>query len=149
LVLLPLESDEKIEVLKHYFGITYDEELVVKGIEVRRHDTPNFIKQFQTQLLYTLFDCKDSDEVVKKGYEDALLLVTQAIDKIMTGEDIQQQDLVISKFLRQDISKYKNLFPHVSAAIQLSNDTGKFPMKGDTIQYIFIQTHGITILFVE
>ncbi|HJT47512.1 MAG TPA: hypothetical protein VJ729_04960, partial [Nitrososphaeraceae archaeon] len=62
LVLLPLEADEKIEVLKHYFGVTFDEELVTRGIEIRRHDIPAFIKQFQTQLLYTLFDCKDSSE---------------------------------------------------------------------------------------
>jgi DNA polymerase elongation subunit (family B) len=137
LVLLPLEADEKIEVLKHYFGITHEEELVVRGIELRRHDIPNFIKQFQTQLLYTLFDCKDADEVVTKGYEDALLLVTNAIDKIMTGEGLLQEDLVISKLLRQDISKYRSIFPHVSAAIQLSNDTGNRPMKGDTIQYIY------------
>jgi DNA polymerase elongation subunit (family B) len=137
LVLLPLEADEKIEVLKHYFGITYEDKLVVRGIEIRRHDTPHVIKQFQAQLLYTLFDCKDSEEVLKKGYEEALLLVTQAIDKIMTGEDIRQQDLVISKLLRQDIEKYKSLFPHVSAAIQLSNDTGKHPLKGDTIEYIY------------
>ena len=137
LVLLPLEADEKIEVLKHYFGITHNEELVVRGIEIRRHDIPNFIKQFQTQLLYTLFDCKDADEVVTKGYEDALLLVTNAIDKIMIGEGLLQQDLVISKLLRQDISKYRSIFPHVSAAIQLSNDTGNRPMKGDTIQYIY------------
>ena len=75
-----LEADETIEVLKHYFGITYEDELVVRGIEVRRHDTPNFIKQFQTQLLYTLFDCKDSSDLVKKGYEDALLLLTQSIE---------------------------------------------------------------------
>jgi DNA polymerase elongation subunit (family B) len=143
LVLLPLEADQKIEVLKHYFGITYDDELVVRGIEVRRHDIPIFIKQFQTQLLYTLFDCKDSDEVVTKGYEDALLLVTQAIDKIMTGEGILQQDLVISKLLRQDIDKYRSIFPHVSAAIQLSNNnnskgsSGRYPTKGDTIHYIY------------
>jgi DNA polymerase elongation subunit (family B) len=58
LVLLPLESDEKIEVLKHYFGITYEDELVVRGIEIRRHDTPNVIKQFQTQLLYTYLIAK-------------------------------------------------------------------------------------------
>jgi DNA polymerase elongation subunit (family B) len=54
LVLLPLEADEKIEVLKHYFGITFDNELVVGGIEVRRHDIPAFIKRFQTELLYTV-----------------------------------------------------------------------------------------------
>ena len=62
-VLLLLEADEKIEVLKHYFGITFDNELVVRGIEIRRHDVPAFIKRFQTQLLYTLFDRKDSSEI--------------------------------------------------------------------------------------
>jgi DNA polymerase elongation subunit (family B) len=138
LVLLPIEADENIEALKHYYGITQQGELVVRGIEIRRHDIPNFIKEFQTELLYTLFNCKDSSEVVSKGYENCLLLVTKAIDKIMIGEEIQQQDLVISKLLRQDIEKYKSLFPHVSAAIQLSSKgEGKHPRKGDTIQYIY------------
>ena len=129
LVLLPLEAggDDKIEVLKHYFGITYDGELVVRGIEIRRHDIPKFIKQFQTQLLYTPFDddCKGSAEVVTKGYENALLLVTEAIDKIMTGEDLIKQDLVISKLLRQDIEKYRSLFPHVSAKPKRHNKSGR------------------------
>jgi hypothetical protein len=35
--------------------------------------------------------------------------------------------------LRQDIQKYKSLFPHVSAAIQ----SMKYPLKGDTIQFIY------------
>jgi DNA polymerase elongation subunit (family B) len=88
LMLLPIESDEKIDVLKHYFGITFDNELVVRGIEIRRHDVHAFIKRFQTRLLYTLFDCKDTSEVRAKGYENALILVTQAIDTIMTGKDL-------------------------------------------------------------
>jgi DNA polymerase elongation subunit (family B) len=60
----------------------------------------------------------------------------------MTAEDITQQDLVISKLLRQDIEKYKSLFPHVSAAIQLSNSTTdrRYPAKGDTINYIYTNT---------
>jgi len=52
------------------------------------HDVHAFIKRFETQLLYTLFDCKDSSEILTKGYENALLLVTQAIDTIMTGEGL-------------------------------------------------------------
>jgi hypothetical protein len=82
--------------------------------------------------LYTLFDCKDSSEILTKGYESALLLVTQEIDTIMTGEGLVGQDLIISKLLRQDIQKYRSLFPHVSAAIQSKN----YPLKGDTIQYM-------------
>jgi DNA polymerase elongation subunit (family B) len=53
-------------------------------------------------------------------------------------------DLVISKLLRQDIQKYKSLFPHVSAAIQLR----KYPVKGDTIQYIYTNS-SITTLYAE
>jgi DNA polymerase elongation subunit (family B) len=51
----------------------------------------------------------------------------------MTGEGLDDKDLIISKLLRQDMQKYKSLFPHVSAAIQLK----KLPIKGDTIQYIY------------
>jgi DNA polymerase-2 len=137
LVLLPLEADEKIEAFKQYYGITYDGQLVVRGIEIRRHDTPKFIKEFQTQLLSTLFDCNDVKEIRSKGYENALLLVTKALDKIMLGgEDFTHSDLVISKLLGQDIIKYKSVFPHVSAAIQLSSQD-KYPSKGDTIKYIY------------
>ena len=79
-----------------------------------------------------------------QGYENALLLVTQAIDMIMTGEGLDHKDLVISKLLRQDIQKYRSLFPHVSAAIQ----SKKYPLKGDTIQYIYTDSNTAT-LFVE
>jgi DNA polymerase elongation subunit (family B) len=138
LVLLPLEASEKIEALKQYYGVTHEGKLVVRGIETRRHDTPKFIKEFQIELLSTLFDCKDTKEIMNKGYENALLLVTKAIDKIMVGGDcITKNDLVISKLLGQDITKYRNLFPHVSAAIQLSSNEDKYPSKGDTIKYIY------------
>jgi DNA polymerase elongation subunit (family B) len=139
LVLLPLEAIERIDTLKQYYGITPDGELVVRGIEARRHDTPKFIREFQTELLRVLFDCNDTDEVVTKGYENALLLVTNAIDKIMIGEEITQEDLVISKLLRQNIEKYKGLFPHVCAAIQLGREDGdRLPSKGDSIKYVYI-----------
>ena len=98
-MLLPLEASEKMEVLKHYFGITHNNELIARGIEIRRHDVPNFITQFQTELLCTLFDCKDMAEVMSKGYENVLLIVTKTIDRIMNDE-IQLRDLVISKSLQ-------------------------------------------------
>ena len=110
---------------------------MVRGIEIRRHDSPKFIKDFQTELLSALFDCNDAKEIMKRGYENALLLVTKAIDRIMLGgEEVRQEDLIISKLLGQDIIKYRSLFPHVSAAIQLSNEDNH-PLKGDTIKYIY------------
>ena len=109
LVLLPFEADEKLEALKHYFGITYDGELITRGIETRRHDTPKFIKDFQRELLYTLFDANSTTEIIDRTLENALFCVTKTIDKIMTGE-IDPADLIISKQLRMDITKYRSLF---------------------------------------
>ena len=139
LVLLPLEASERMEAIKHYFGMTQSDELIGRGIEIRRHDAPNFIKEFQTELLHTLFDCKDPAEILSKGYENALLLVSRTIDKIMTGE-IQSQDLVVTKVLGQNIDKYKTLFPHVSAAILLANK-GRTMMPGEGVEYIYTNTH--------
>jgi DNA polymerase elongation subunit (family B) len=105
------------------------------GIGARRHDAPNFIKDFQSEVLYTLFDCKDSAEIASRGYENALLLVTKTIDKVMTGE-LELKDLIVSKIPRQDLYKYRSLFPHISAALQLSE--GGVPLtRGDTMQYIY------------
>lgn len=54
-----------------YYGLTYDNLLVTRGIETRRHDSTAFIKQFQSTLLSTLFDCSSSEEILTDGYENA------------------------------------------------------------------------------
>ena len=55
-------------------------------------------------LLYTLFDAGNTDRTL----ENALLCVTETIDKIMTCE-IETKNLVISKQLRMDNTKYRNI----------------------------------------
>jgi DNA polymerase elongation subunit (family B) len=143
LVLLYIEADDKMEARKHYLGLTYDNQLITRGIDTRRHDSPAFIKQFLTTLLSKLFDCNSLKEVLTTGYENALLYITHSIDKIMNG-DVQITDLVISKLLRQNIEKYKALFPHVAAAIKL-NISGVITNRGDNISYAHTQIQIILI----
>jgi DNA polymerase elongation subunit (family B) len=69
----------------------------------------------------------------------ALLIVSRTIDRIMTA-GIQLQDLVVSKILGQGLGNYKSLFPHVSAAIQLTNP-GKSSMVREGVEYIHINAH--------
>jgi DNA polymerase elongation subunit (family B) len=72
-------------------------------------------------------------------YENALTYITQSIHKLM-NEEIQITDLVISKLLRQNIEKYRSLFPHVAAAIRL-NISGVISGKGDNIQYVYTDSN--------
>ena len=91
----------------------------------------------RAELLSTFLDCKNIEEILNNRYENALLIVTKAIDKIMIGgDDVTKNDLVISKLLGQNIEKYRSLFPHVSAAIQLASEE-RYPSKGDIIRYIY------------
>jgi DNA polymerase elongation subunit (family B) len=115
LVLLYVEADEKMEARKHYYGITYDNQLITRGIDTRRHDSPKFIKQFQTTLLSKFFNCGNSEEVLTTGYQNSLLYITQSIDKLMNGE-VQVTDLVTSKLLRQNIENievYSRMWPQL------------------------------------
>lgn len=140
LVLLYIEADEKMEARKHYYGLTYDNRLITRGIDTRRHDLPAFLKEFQTTLLSILFfNCKSYEEVLTNGYQNALLCITHSIDKIMNGE-IKITDLVISKQLRQNIEKYGSLFPHVAAAIKL-NISGVDTKRGDNIEYVYADSN--------
>jgi hypothetical protein len=134
LVLLYIEADDKMEAKKHYFGLTYDGQLITRGIDTRRHDSPTFIKELQKTLLSKLFGCNTAEEVRTTGYQNALAYIAQSIDKLMNGE-VQITDLVISKLLRQNIEKYRSLFPHVAAAIRL-NVSGLITTRGDNIQYV-------------
>jgi hypothetical protein len=143
LVLLYIEADEKMEARKHYFGFTYDNKLIMRGIDTRRHDSPVFIKEFQATLLSKLFDYNSSEEVLTNGYQNALLYITHSIEKLMNGE-VQITDLVISKLLRQNIEKYRSLFPHV--AIRL-NTSGVISGRGDNIQYVHTDSNHSDPLF--
>ena len=139
LVLLYIEADEKMEARKHYYGLTYDNQLITRGIDTRRHDSPVFIKEFQRTLLSKLFDCNSLEDVLSNGYENALLYITHSIDKLMNGE-IQITDLVVSKILSQNIERYRSLFPHVAAAIRL-NISGVIAGRGDNIQYVYTDSN--------
>ena len=65
-------------------------------------------------------------EILDRTLENALFCVTKTIDKIMTGE-IETGDLIISKQLRMDITKYRIIFPHVAAAHSTKQTNGKQP----------------------
>jgi DNA polymerase elongation subunit (family B) len=63
-------------------------------------------------------------------------LLSSVFRKVLFKNSITQDDLVVSKLLGQDTTRYKSPFPHISAAIQLSN-ADEHPSKGDTIKYIY------------
>jgi DNA polymerase elongation subunit (family B) len=135
LTLLPIESDPtgNMEAQKRYFGILTNDEILARGIEIRRHDTPPFVKKFQRNLIRILFEV---EEVYTKGYRKALNYVIEVLDEIMKCS-VSVEELIVSKILRKPLSDYSSKFPHVAAAIQLSQ-CGQEIRRGENIQFVYI-----------
>lgn len=113
-MLLTQEADPNLEATRRYFGKLTNGELYYRGIELRRHDYPIFLKKFETRLMEILFDA----------------------ESVRTGK-VPLDELVISKILRKRVNTYRSLFPHVVAAIQLVQK-GKRLKNGEKIDFVYV-----------
>ncbi|MFQ6053254.1 MAG: DNA polymerase domain-containing protein, partial [Candidatus Bathyarchaeia archaeon] len=102
LVLLPKTSDPRMEAANRYYGKLTDGSLFYRGIELRRHETPSFIKRFQEELMEVLFDAGSAEEVLERQLPEAMKLVEEACRKVSRGE-VEPESLVVSKRLRREL----------------------------------------------
>jgi DNA polymerase elongation subunit (family B) len=84
-MLLYIEADDKMEARKHYYELTYDNQLITRGIDTRRHDSPAFIKEFQITLLSKLFDCNNYEEVLtRERHQICKIRIMKMIERVMS-----------------------------------------------------------------
>ena len=135
LVLLPSKSDPLVGVLKRYYGKLYDGKFHYRGIELRRHDTPKFIKKFQERLMEILFDAQ-SVEDVKENYRKAVDFTFKTYKQVLFGK-MDISELVVEKVLRKPVGEYSKIYPHVAAGKQLETQGNSFNGK-KLIRYVYV-----------
>ncbi|MGQ9781161.1 MAG: DNA polymerase domain-containing protein [Nitrososphaeria archaeon] len=136
---LPLKCDHSSSALKRYFGLTYDGEVEARGIELRRHDTPSFVRRFQVELIRQVLDCEDIQELYLNGVRRGLEMTRKALKTIKEGK-VSFQELIVEKTLRKEVDQYRSNIAHRSAALQLLQ-RGKEVEVGDSIPFLYINRH--------
>lgn len=121
LALLTKTSDPMVVTANRFYAKLMDGNLFYRGIELRRHDTPNFIRNMQTDMITTMFRHETLEQVATRGVNEAHDIASNAITKIRLGK-VNPHDLVISKRLRRELNEYKARQPHIVAAL-LDTDT--------------------------
>jgi DNA polymerase elongation subunit (family B) len=138
---LPLKGDPASSALKRYFGLTHDGKVEARGIELRRSDTPEFVRNFQIELIRQIMNSKDLDEAYSEGVARGMALLRRAIGQIRRG-DVDQQDLVVRKRLGKSMDEYKAGVNQKFAALQMLH-SGKDVEVGDDIPFIYTaHAHG-------
>ena len=86
-----------IGVLNRYYGVMESGKLKVRGLEVRKHDTPRFVYNAQMEMINVFSAANNSKEFMQK-IPEALNVVKAYRQKLLNGE-VPIEDLIISKHL--------------------------------------------------
>ncbi len=138
IVFAPSKQDEQMSVANRYFGVFQNSDLKIRGIELRRHDTPPFIRRAQNEMLGILALAQD-----RAGYREradqVMDLACDYIDRLRAGQ-IPFDELVITQRLSHDPRAYSKNTLNALAARELVG-SGVELEPGESIQYVILDAH--------
>ena len=131
---LPSRRNKKIAVPNRYFGVFQNGEVKTRGIEIRRHDTPEFIRETQMQILERLAKAPDV-----KGLKDYLPEIRNLIYNKKTAlrsGNIPPEKLIVHQTVSRNLDEFKSPSPVSTALVQLA-ETGKSLRPGQSVRLIY------------
>ena len=132
---LPLRGDANSSALKRYFGLTFDGEVEARGIELRRSDTPELVREFQAHLIGRVLDCANLAEVYSEGLERGREITRRAL-AVVDGGRVPNDVLTVTRTLRKPVGQYRASVTHRSAAVQLLT-LGQDVEAGDGVGFVY------------
>ena len=130
---LPSRLDERVPVPNRYFGVFQDGSLKIRGIEVRRHDTPTWVSDVQMGIIDILVHASDIDD--RSTYLPKVLsLIRKAMQRLRTSK-VPLEDLLVSLTLSRELSEYRTPSPGARAAAQLAA-IGKNLRPGQRVRFV-------------
>ena len=133
---LPSRTNPQIPVANRYFGMFSDGKLKVRGLEIRRHDTPPFIFKTQIELLHCLAKVEEG-QPLEHAVPAALRLLNKRAQQLRHG-DVALDDLIVAQRLSRDVAQYRQPSPAAKAAKQLQ--ALKKPMHaGQVVHFLFVK----------
>ncbi|HVH15624.1 MAG TPA: DNA polymerase domain-containing protein [Candidatus Angelobacter sp.] len=133
IVFLNSKTDPQAPVLNRYYGIFQDRTLKVRGIDVRRHDTPKIVEKCQEQMLAVLKEA-DNSQQFQALIPQVLNTLREYASKLRSGA-VPIEELVITKNLSKMPNEYTHLVPQAIAA-QYLIDEGATVHAGQQVSYV-------------
>jgi len=131
---LPSRVDARIPVANRYFGVFQSGEIKVRGIELRRHDTPDFIKELQQQMLDVLAKAPDAEQA-RGLLPEVQALVRRRRADLKHGR-VPLEKLIVHQTLSRELVAYRSPSPTAVAARQLA-EYDKELRPGQVVRFVF------------
>jgi DNA polymerase elongation subunit (family B) len=121
--------------LTRYCGVKEDGTIKVRGIELRRRDTPPYIKQLQMDLLTCLAGAEDAEEM-QEMLPQLLDIVKDYLERLHNS-DVAIDDLVITQNISRSPGEYQQQCSQAIAA-ELAVRYGQDIQPGQPVRYVHI-----------
>ena len=131
---LPSCQNEDIAVPNRYFGVFQNGVIKTRGIETRRHDTPEFIRDAQTEILEILAKAPNRESL--KGCLPEIRTVIYEKQDALRSRCVPPEKLIIHQTMSKYLEDYRTPVPAFSALQELQ-DAGKPVCLGQTIKLIY------------
>ena len=138
---LPSEINSHIPVLNRYFGVFEDGTIKTRGIEGRRHDTPDFLVQCQNEILEILAQGNSIQDIK----QNKLSLIIKKIKdnlSLLKYRKVEPESLVFTKLLSKDYNQYHNRNTLENSAIKQLELNGEYLKAGQILQYVIMENSG-------
>lgn len=133
---LPSRVDARRSVPNRYFGAMDDGEIKIRGIELRRHDTPQFVKHLQRELIEKLAEAATRAERVAL-LPQLLQIITRELDRLRSGQ-VPLHDLVLTYHLSRDPAEYQTDTLNATVARELAG-RGVTLNPGESVRYVITE----------
>ncbi len=134
IVFLPSRMHSRVGVLNRYYGVMEDGKIKIRGLEIRRRDTPRFVFEAQTEMIDTMATANNTAEL-RKQIPLALNVVRRYRQKLIDGE-VPVEDLIIAKRMSRKPERYRQHVSQVIAAEHLIKE-GTEVHAGNSVQFLF------------
>jgi DNA polymerase elongation subunit (family B) len=143
IVFLSSKTDSKVGVLNRYYGIFEDGKLKVRGIDLRRHDTPEIVRKCQSEMLNIFTEARGSSEF-RLLIPQALGVLEKFVGLLREGS-VPLDDLVIVRNLSKNPDEYTHQVSQAIAARRLVAQGGSVHA-GQQVSYILTYDQARTAL---
>ncbi len=135
----PSKMDPRIPTANRYVGWYTNNEIKIRGIEIRRRDTPVFIKRLQGEMLKVMGQA-GTVSALQEMLPVLLATAKEFVDLLRSGK-ANPLELVVRRHLSQEAGDYTNRSANAIVA-QALEEAGISLAPGESVEYIIVDATG-------
>jgi DNA polymerase-2 len=130
-------QNPRLTVANRFFGPGSNGEYKIRGLALRRDDTPRFVAEAQYQILQTLAREKDPGRLPAL-FPDVLKMLRERLSAL-SHRRVPVEELLVTQILSRELGEYRVPSPAARAANQLQA-VGKHVRMGQRIRFLYTRT---------